>query len=165
MIYWYSLKSKVMFLEYEEEFSPNVVIEDVLNMVKAFAESKDISLKLEENNTRLLYGDIDKFLQLVLNLVENGIKYSNPGAEVVLKSYSEKGNYILEVKDTGIGIPKEDIPRIFERFYRVDKARKSGGTGLGLAIVKHIVKTFNGEINIESKLGIGSIFTVKIEHL
>ena len=149
----------------EEEFSPNVIIEDVLNMVKSLAESKDISLNIEQNNNQLLYGDRDKFLQLVLNLVENGIKYSNPGAEVIVRSYSEKGNYVLQVKDTGIGIPKEDLPRIFERFYRVDKARKSGGTGLGLAIVKHIVKTFNGEIIIDSKVDVGSVFTVKIEHL
>jgi two-component system phosphate regulon sensor histidine kinase PhoR len=149
----------------EEEFSPNSVIEDVLNMVKSFAESKAVSLKIEENNNQFLYGNIDKFLQLILNLVENGIKYSNPGDEVILKSYSDKGNYVLEVKDTGIGIPKEDLPRIFERFYRVDKARKSGGTGLGLAIVKHIVKSFNGEITIKSTVDVGSVFTVKIEHL
>ncbi|HEY5524870.1 MAG TPA: ATP-binding protein [Clostridium sp.] len=149
----------------EEEFLPNGIIEDVLNMVKSLAESKDISLNLEQNNNQLLYGDRDKFLQIVLNLVENGIKYSNQGAEVMVRSYSEKDNYVLQVQDTGIGIPKEDLPRIFERFYRVDKARKSGGTGLGLAIVKHIVKTFNGEIIIDSKVDVGSVFTVKIEHL
>ena len=149
----------------EEEFLPNVIIEDVLNMVKSLAESKGVSLNIEQNNNQLLYGDRDKFLQLVLNLVENGIKYSNLGAEVMVRSNSEKGIYVLQVKDTGIGIPKEDLPRIFERFYRVDKARKSGGTGLGLAIVKHIVKTFNGEIIIDSTVGVGSVFTVKLEHL
>lgn len=149
----------------EEEFLPNLVIEDVLSMVKSLAESKGVSLRIEENNNQLLYGDVDKFLQLVLNLVENGVKYSNPGAQVILRSYSEKGNYVLEVRDTGIGIPKEDLHRIFERFYRVDKARKSGGTGLGLAIVKYIVKTFNGEISIDSTVDVGSVFTVKIEHI
>lgn len=149
----------------EEEFLPNNIIEDVLNMVKSLADSKDIHLSLEQNNNQLLYGDIDKFLQIVLNLVENSIKYSNEGSKVIVRSYSEKGNYVLQVEDNGIGIPKEDLPRIFERFYRVDKARKSGGTGLGLAIVKHIIKTFNGEIIIDSKVNIGSVFTVKIEHL
>ena len=74
-------------------------------------------------------------------------------------------NYNLIVEDNGIGIPKEDIPRIFERFYRVDKARKSGGTGLGLAIVKHIVKTFNGNIKVESVLGVGSKFIIQIKHI
>ena len=69
------------------------------------------------------------------------------------------------VKDNGIGIPKEDIPRIFERFYRVDKSRKKGGTGLGLAIVKHIVKIFNGEINVKSEIGEGTTFEVKIPYI
>lgn len=149
----------------EEEFYPNNEIEDVIHMVKALAESKNINVVLQQTNTNLLYGDKDRFLQLVLNLVENGIKYSNPGSTVTVRSYSENNYYVLEVEDNGIGIPKEDLPRIFERFYRVDKARKSGGTGLGLAIVKHIVKCFNGDIQIKSELGVGSKFTVKIKHM
>ena len=149
----------------EEEFYPNNEIEDVIHMVKALAESKNINVVLQQTNINLLYGDKDRFLQLVLNLVENGIKYSNPGSTVTVRSYSENNYYVLEVEDNGIGIPKEDLPRIFERFYRVDKARKSGGTGLGLAIVKHIVKCFNGDIEIKSELGVGSKFTVKIKHM
>ncbi len=149
----------------EEEFYPNNEIEDVIHMVKALAESKNINVVLQQTNINLLYGDKDRFLQLVLNLVENGIKYSNPGSTVTVRSYSENNYYVLEVEDNGIGIPKEDLPRIFERFYRVDKARKSGGTGLGLAIVKHIVKCFNGDIQIKSELGVGSKFTVKIKHM
>lgn len=149
----------------EEEFYPNNEIEDVIHMVKALAESKNINVVLQQTNINLLYGDKDRFLQLVLNLVENGIKYSNPGSTVIVRSYSENNYYVLEVEDNGIGIPKEDLPRIFERFYRVDKARKSGGTGLGLAIVKHIVKCFNGDIEIKSELGVGSKFTVKIKHM
>lgn len=149
----------------EEEFYPNNQIEDVMHMVEGVAKSKNINLVLEQTNLNLLYGDKDRFLQLVLNLVENGIKYSNEGSTVLVKSYSKENYYILEVQDNGIGIPKEDLPRIFERFYRVDKARKSGGTGLGLAIVKHIVKSFNGDIKIESKLGVGSKFIVKIKYI
>ena len=102
---------------------------------------------------------------MVLNLTENGIKYSNEGSTVKIRSLIKNGDYVLQVEDNGIGIPKEDIPRIFERFYRVDKSRKSGGTGLGLAIVKHIVKIFNGEINIESELNKGSTFTVTIRNI
>ena len=149
----------------EEEFYPNNQIEDVMHMVEGVAKSKNINLVLEQTNLNLLYGDKDRFLQLVLNLVENGIKYSNEGSTVLVKSYSKENYYILEVQDNGIGIPKEDLPRIFERFYRVDKARKSGGTGLGLAIVKHIVKSFNGDIKIESELGVGSKFIVKIQYI
>ena len=149
----------------EEEFYPNNEIDDVIRMVEGFAKSKNINLILEQTNLNLLYGDKDRFLQLVLNLVENGIKYSDEGSTVLIKSYSEENYYVLEVQDNGIGIPEEDLPRIFERFYRVDKARKSGGTGLGLAIVKHIVKSFNGDIQVESKLGVGSKFIVKIKYI
>lgn len=149
----------------EDEFSPNNVIEDVISMLKRVADSKNIKLIVEQNNNNLIYGDRDRFLQLVLNLVENGVKYSNEGAFVKVKSYCENEKYVLEVEDNGIGIPDEDLPHIFERFYRVDKARKSGGTGLGLAIVKYIVKSFNGDINVESKLGQGTKFTIKIDYI
>ena len=134
-------------------------------MVKVLADNKNITIELDERNNDLLFGDKDRFLQLVLNIVENSIKYSNEGSKVKISSFTNGDNYNLIVEDNGIGIPKEDIPRIFERFYRVDKARKSGGTGLGLAIVKHIVKTFNGNIKVESVLGVGSKFIIQIKHI
>ena len=149
----------------EDEFLPNKVIDDVINMVRVLADNKNITIELDERNYDLLFGDKDRFLQLVLNIVENSIKYSNEGSTVKISSFTKGDNYNLIVEDNGIGIPKEDIPRIFERFYRVDKARKSGGTGLGLAIVKHIVKTFNGNIKVESVLGVGSKFIVQIKHI
>lgn len=149
----------------EDEFLPNKVVDDVINMVKVLADNKNIIIELDERNNDLLFGDKDRFLQLVLNIVENSIKYSNEGSKVKISSFTNGDNYNLIVEDNGIGIPKEDIPRIFERFYRVDKARKSGGTGLGLAIVKHIVKTFNGNIKVESVLGVGSKFIIQIKHI
>ena len=149
----------------EDEFLPNKVVDDVINMVKVLADNKNITIELDERNNDLLFGDKDRFLQLVLNIVENSIKYSNEGSKVKISSFTNGDNYNLIVEDNGIGIPKEDIPRIFERFYRVDKARKSGGTGLGLAIVKHIVKTFNGNIKVESVLGVGSKFIIQIKHI
>ncbi|MDY4079197.1 MAG: ATP-binding protein [Clostridium sp.] len=150
----------------DEDFMPYKVIDEVISIVKNMAESKNISLIIEKSEKDIkLHGDKDKFLQLVLNLTENGIKYSNEGSTVKIRSLIKNGDYVLQVEDNGIGIPKEDIPRIFERFYRVDKSRKGGGTGLGLAIVKHIVKIFNGEINIESELNKGSIFTVTIRNI
>lgn len=150
----------------DEDFMPYIVIDEVISIVKNMAESKNILLIVEKSEKDIkLHGDKDKFLQLVLNLVENGIKYSNEGSTVKVRSFIKKGDYILEVEDNGIGIPKEDMPRIFERFYRVDKSRKGGGTGLGLAIVKHIVKIFNGEISIDSELNKGSIFTVTIKNI
>ena len=149
----------------EDEFLPNKVVDDVINMVKVLADNKNITIELDERNNDLLFGDKDRFLQLVLNIVENSIKYSNEGSKVKISSFTNGDNYNLIVEDNGIGIQKEDIPRIFERFYRVDKARKSGGTGLGLAIVKHIVKTFNGNIKVESVLGVGSKFIIQIKHI
>ena len=149
----------------EEEFIPKIIIDDVINVLRKNADDKDVKITVEENNNYLLIGEKDKFLQLVLNLVENAIKYSSNGSLVKIRSYSEEEYYFFEVEDNGIGIPEEDLPRIFERFYRVDKARKSGGTGLGLAIVKHIVRGFNGEIFVDSKLGEGTKFKVKIKHI
>lgn len=146
-----------------EVFMPNGIIDDVIDSLKHLADSKNIKLILEQANAKTLTGNSDKFHQLVLNLIENGIKYSDDGCYVKIKSYNDDDNYVLIVEDNGIGIPEDDAGRIFERFYRVDKARKSGGTGLGLAIVKHIVKSFNGGIELKSKVGEGSCFTVRLK--
>ena len=143
-----------------EKFNPNEVVDDVINMVKEEANKKNISIEAEKKFKGLLVGDKNKFYQVVLNLVTNGIKYSNENGNVKIFTNKSKNKFVLMVKDDGIGIPKEDLPRIFERFYTVDKSRTSKSTGLGLAIVKHIVKLFNGEIFVESEVGKGSKFTV-----
>lgn len=147
------------------EFLPGSVLEDVINIMRKIALNKGVTLEFEDSNCELILGDKDKFYQLGLNLIENAVKYSKEKGYVKVISYNEDGLYCLTIEDNGVGIPKDDIPRIFERFYRVDKSRKKGGTGLGLAIVKHIVKTFNGEISVNSKLGEGSIFEVKIPYI
>lgn len=147
------------------EFLPGSVLEDVINIMRKIALNKGVTLEFEDRNCELILGDKDKFYQLGLNLIENAVKYSKEKGYVKVISYNEDGLYCLTIEDNGVGIPKDDIPRIFERFYRVDKSRKKGGTGLGLAIVKHIVKTFNGEISVNSKLGEGSIFEVKIPYI
>ncbi|GAB6169980.1 ATP-binding protein [Clostridium carnis] len=149
----------------EDEFNPAEIIEDVINMVTPQAEKKLTEITFVNKNKFNLIGDRDKFLQLILNLIENAIKYSNNNSKVVVRSYSVREFIYFEVEDNGIGIPKEDLPRIFERFYRVDKSRVKGGTGLGLAIVKHIVKIFNGDIYVKSTLGEGTKFIVKIKRL
>jgi len=148
------------------EFEPGLVIEEVLNIVRKTAINKNIKLEFKNDNKEHILGDKDKFYQLGLNLIENAIKYSKDiSGRVEVLSFSKDGHYHVIVKDNGIGIPKEDILRIFERFYRVDKSRKKGGTGLGLAIVKHIVKIFNGEINVKSEIGEGTTFEVKIPYI
>ena len=146
-----------------EEFKPNEVIENIIYIVGKQAEKKQVKISFITDFYGKLKGSKDKFYQLALNLIENAIKYSNENGNVKIILTSDNENFIFKVIDNGIGIPKSDIPRVFERFYRVDKSRSTRGTGLGLAIVKHIVKLFNGDINIESTEGVGSTFTVKIK--
>lgn len=146
----------------EEEFNPSEVIEDVINMFVNNFNNKEVKISFDDKGTKTLIGDRDKFYQMMLNLVENAIKYSNDSVKINIKTYENKDYAYVEVEDNGMGIPKEDVPRIFERFYRVDKSRAKGGTGLGLAIVKHIAKMFNGEIYVDSILNKGTKFTIKI---
>ena len=146
-----------------EEFKPNEVIENIIYIVGKQAEKKQVKISFITDFYGKLKGSKDKFYQLALNLIENAIKYSNENGNVKIILTSDNENFIFKVIDNGIGIPKSDIPRVFERYYRVDKSRSTRGTGLGLAIVKHIVKLFNGDINIESTEGVGSTFTVKIK--
>ena len=146
-----------------EEFKPNEVIENIIYIVGKQAEKKQVKISFITDFYGKLKGSKDKFYQLALNLIENAIKYSNENGNVKIILTSDNENFIFKVIDNGIGIPKSDIPRVFERFYRVDKSRSTRGTGLGLAIVKHIVKLFNGDINIESTEEVGSTFTVKIK--
>jgi two-component system phosphate regulon sensor histidine kinase PhoR len=99
--------------------------------------------------------------QMLLNLLANAIKFNRPEGEVRVRvTHNEDGRIAVVISDTGVGIPSQDLPRIFERFYRVDKARsrESGGTGLGLAIAKHIMLAHSGTIHAESELNHGSIF-------
>lgn len=109
-------------------------------------------------------GDLESMTQVLDNLLSNAIKYTPHGGRVEVFLGTENGHGILEVRDTGIGIPEEDLDRVFERFYRVDKARSRelGGTGLGLAIVKHLVQSMQGEVAVRSKPGEGSAFRVEI---
>ncbi|MFA7215468.1 MAG: ATP-binding protein, partial [Bacillota bacterium] len=107
----------------------------------------------------------DRFKELLINLIDNAIKFTGEGGRVhVSAAVKENKAMVLKVKDNGIGIPKEYQDRLFERFYRVDKgrSRKEGGTGLGLAIVKHIVLSANGSIEVDSRPGEGTEFTLEL---
>ncbi|MHC1748854.1 MAG: ATP-binding protein [Cellulosilyticaceae bacterium] len=150
---------------YEETAGVAEVIESVINLVKPQAEQKQITLETKEiENIVLKNVNKDHIKQLVLNLVSNAIRYTDQGG-VTVAVYQEEKECVIEVSDTGIGIPKESITRIFERFYRVDKgrSRKNGGTGLGLSIVKHLVQLYGGKIEVESEENKGSIFRVKLK--
>lgn len=146
-----------------EEFKVDEIIDNVIEIVGVQAKEKSIKLKCIKDDNLALRGDRDRFVQLVVNLVENSIRYSESNKEIYIKTYKKGKDKYLEIIDQGVGISEEDLPRIFERFYRVDKSRVKGGTGLGLAIVKHIVKIFNGEIVVKSKIGEGTTFIVKFK--
>ncbi|WP_308302398.1 ATP-binding protein [Bacillus sp. V5-8f] len=107
-------------------------------------------------------GDSYRIKQIFINLITNALNYTGPGGSVKISIAEDEKTVKASVRDTGIGIEKEELPRIFERFYRVDKARSrnSGGTGLGLAIVKHIVEAHKGKITVDSQPGKGTTFTV-----
>ncbi|WP_374711943.1 two-component system histidine kinase PnpS [Symbiobacterium terraclitae] len=127
------------------------------------AEKKGIQLTAEvPGDLPPVDGDPDRLIQVLSNLVDNAVKYTPAGGRVTLRAAGAEGRVRIAVQDTGPGIPQPDLGRIFERFYRVDKARTrtTGGTGLGLAIAKHIVEAHGGAIEVESEVGRGSTFTV-----
>ena len=138
---------------------------DVVDMLSIHAKEKEITLHTPiDPDPVVIWGNPDRVEQMLINLVDNGIKYNKPGGSVTVKVFDNEKNVNLLVSDTGIGIAEEHIPRLFERFYRVDKgrSRSMGGTGLGLAIVKHIVMSMNGLIEVHSKLGEGTEFLVTL---
>ncbi|VTS04258.1 HAMP domain-containing sensor histidine kinase [Tuwongella immobilis] len=155
--------------ELELEAIPLIAtIEDCLDRHRPRAEVKHQSLiadfsALESPDDVLVWADEEALSQILDNLVDNAVKYTPEQGQVRIRCWPEGENQFgFEVSDTGIGIPERDLPRIFERFYRVDKgrSREVGGTGLGLAIVKHLVQVLNGSIRATSSLGHGTTFTI-----
>ena len=142
----------------------NGIIDNVCYMMEPFADKKHIKIKKMSCEMPDIWGDADRFKQMIINLVDNAIKYTNNGGQVKVGTALEDNNCLIWVEDNGVGISEEHQERLFERFYRVDKARSrsQGGTGLGLAIVKHIILKFSGTIELNSEIGKGSKFTVKI---
>lgn len=137
------------------------ISDNVINELKPVALNKEVTLHLSGANTNI-NGNEQLISELIENIVSNAIRYNVANGRVNVNIYTVSNKKILEVSDTGIGIPKESIDRIFERFYRVDKSRsrKTGGTGLGLAIVKHIAQIHDANIEVESQLGSGT--TIRI---
>lgn len=141
------------------------VFEEVHEVVNYIAKKKNIKLQYEFENKDIDLWEYSGYIrQILLNIISNAIKYTGENGDVHIKQYIKSEKVFVEVEDNGIGIPQEDIERIFERFYRVDKARSRsvGGTGLGLAITKHMVKALNGNIKVESELGVGSKFIIEL---
>jgi two-component system phosphate regulon sensor histidine kinase PhoR len=134
-------------------------------LVAPLAQRKQIALRCAGTIPALhVIADAEKLMQVLLNLLDNALKYTDEGGAVDVEVEAGDGVAVIRVRDTGIGIPPADQPRIFERFYRVDRARSRalGGTGLGLSIVKHIVEAHGGTVGVESRLGKGSTFCVTL---
>jgi len=147
----------------EEEVSLPVFLDRVASLHRSAAEKLGKTLTVQAEDA-LMRGNLRSLTMAVSNLVDNAIRHGEERGHVRLRAESEEGAIRIEVEDDGPGIPREHLPRIFERFYRVDKGRSRdlGGTGLGLSIAKHIVEAHGGSIRVESRLGKGTIFRVRI---
>lgn len=144
------------------EIHMDELVNEVIEKLRCKAEKNNIRLISEINNCPVVKGNTHLLFDLLYNIVENGMKYNKENGEVMIQLLEENSRAKIIISDTGIGIPKEHIDRIFERFYRVDvsRSKKTGGTGLGLSIVKHIVNYHNGTIVVDSEEQVGTTFTI-----
>lgn len=149
-----------------EHFDISRTVQDVFEQFEGEAEKKGIALKLllKPGDHPYILADSQRIYQVLVNLVSNAIKYTKKEGEVIVYFRNDQDGIVVHVKDYGRGIPPEDVGRIFERFYRVEKSRSrnKGGTGLGLAIVKHIIELHHSKVNVQSEVDKGSVFSFKL---
>ena len=151
-------------LEKSDPFDLSELVSSTADQMCLLAEDKAISIKCVLDQKVIVEGDRARIKQVIVNLLDNAIKYTAPGGRIDVRVAAQNGKAILEVSDSGIGISGEALPHIFERFYRVDKARSRdlGGAGLGLSIVKSITTAHRGHVDVQSKEGEGSRFIVEL---
>ena len=143
----------------------NILLGSIVEKFSPQAALAQVKLSAQIKSLPPIQGDGDRLAQVFGNLVDNAIKYTQPGGQVTLRAEQQAGLVVIRVADNGAGIDPEDQKRIFERFFQVDKSRKGGagrGLGLGLAIARQIVLAHHGDITVESALGKGSAFTVRL---
>jgi two-component system phosphate regulon sensor histidine kinase PhoR len=146
-----------------EAVNLNALIDDVLAEMKPLTERQQVTLSKEQSpDLPAVQADKDRIRQTIINLVHNAIKFNKPGGRVTVSTGYDGNSVTVNVTDTGIGIAKDDLPHVFERFYKTDKARTGGGSGLGLAIAKHTVQAHGGDISVRSEEGKGSTFTFSL---
>ena len=153
--------------KYQLEVGPanlSTVVQTAIESVEAKAERFGIGVYFGDAGEHKCICDVQKLYQVFINLLDNAIKYSDPGARVDVEIDEDDSTLTVRIRDTGVGIPDEDLNQLFERFYRVDKdrSRATGGSGLGLAISKQIVEMHGGSISIESEVEVGSVFEVSL---
>ena len=140
------------------------VVGEAVARISSAAENAGVEVSVEVDPELVVHGDRRQLVSALFNLLDNAVKYSPPESEVVVAATSASGRVELTVADSGVGIPRRDLDRVFERFYRVDRARSrgTGGTGLGLAIVRHVASNHQGEVSVDSTEGVGSTFTLSL---
>jgi signal transduction histidine kinase len=151
----------------EMELEPTelgILLAEVVHDYQSFAQSYQVELNLEVENELVLPICTPLFARAVSNLIENGVRYNQPGGSVDIILRLKASNALINIKDTGVGIPAEDLPYIFDRFYRLDRSRSrhKGGAGLGLSITAHIVRLHGGQIEVKSSPGRGSTFSIRL---
>jgi signal transduction histidine kinase len=148
----------------EEVVALDAIVRDELERFEERVAEAGVKLSLRANDAPKVRGSARDLALLVRNLVDNAIRHTRPGGHIDVDLDEADGDAVLIVSDTGVGIPMRDLPRVFERFYRVDRARsrETGGTGLGLSIVRHVVENHAGHVSVDSELGRGTRFEVRI---
>jgi signal transduction histidine kinase len=144
---------------HREEIDLAILLADVADSLRPLAEHKRLELTCDLPPSLVISGDTDQLIRLTVNLLDNAIKYTENGS-ISLSAHESEGNAVIEVADTGIGIPPEHLPYIFERFYMVESSRSSGGSGLGLSIASQIVQAHGGRLEVQSEAGRGTRVTV-----
>jgi two-component system phosphate regulon sensor histidine kinase PhoR len=150
--------------ELEDVVALDAVLRDEGERFEEPAAEAGVQLTINANGPARVHGSARDLALLVRNLVDNAIRYTAAGGSVDVSLATDDGEAVLTVSDTGVGIPTRDLPRVFERFYRVDRARsrETGGTGLGLSIVRHVVENHGGRVSVDSELGRGTRFEVRL---
>ena len=145
-----------------KEVNLNELISELCSDIEILCRDKGLEFRLNRVEDLVVNGDDTKLRQLFLNLLDNAIRYTSSGGNIAVSVYREGQMAVVSISDTGIGISQEDLPHIFDRFYRVDKVRSpsEGGSGLGLAICRQIAEAHGGKIEVQSEFGKGSTFSV-----
>lgn len=149
------------------DFPINLIVEEQISAFEQMAAGKQVILESSIDDELMIHGDAQRLSQLFRILIDNSLKYMGKSGKITISAFEEKKNIKIIYQDDGVGIPAEDVPNIFKRFYRVDKARsrKEGGSGLGLAIAKWIVEAHNGEILLKSDTNQGVVFTILLNRI
>jgi two-component system phosphate regulon sensor histidine kinase PhoR len=145
--------------------SLNEVLTKIVDFLQSIAIEKDVSLKImPPSEDDVVLGDPESLEQVFVNLISNAIEYNKPDGEVIVSIKDRWDSVQVDVKDTGVGIGSEHLPRIFDQFYQIDRSKRKGdkGSGLGLAIAKKVVEAHNGSIDVSSEPGVGSVFSVHL---